>query len=139
MPVETVKVGPGTISVGDVGSEVDFSAQVLSAVVSWSKDKEDDRKVLTGETVVGATKRSATISVTVLQDLANAAGLVRFSWESKGEEHDFRYVPNTVADVEITGTVTVEPVDVGGEVDSDAESEFEWDFVGEPVLADITP
>jgi hypothetical protein len=46
-------------------------------------------------------------------------------------------VPNTVAGKKITGTVTVEPISVGGDVDSDAESEFEWDFVGEPVLDDV--
>lgn len=139
MPVEIVKVGPGTIQVGEVGTEVDFTAQVLAAVVSWSKNKEDDRKVLSGETVPGAVTRTAVVTCTILQDIALAAGIVRFSWANKGQQLPFRYVPNTVADVEITGTVTVEPIDVGGEVDTDAESEFEWDFVGEPAMAEITP
>jgi len=136
MPVQVVKVGPGTIKIGEVASEVDFTAQVLSATVSWGKDKEDDRKVLSGETVPGATTRSATVACTVFQDLV-ASGLVPYSWANKGEQVPFEYVPNTVAGKKITGTVTVEPISVGGDVDSDAESEFEWDFVGEPVLDDV--
>lgn len=139
MPAEVYKTGPGTLVVGEVGSEVDFSAQVLSAVVSWSKEKADDRKVLSGETVAGATTYTASLSVTILQDLALAAGIVAFSWANKGEEHPFTFVPNTVADKEVTGTVVIDPVDIGGEVDTDAESEFEWSIVGDPALADITP
>lgn len=136
MPVTVVKVGPGTIKIGDVGSEVDFTAQVLSATVSWGKNKEDDRKVLSGETVAGVTTRTATVSCTVFQDLVTS-GLVPYSWANKGEQVPFEYVPNTVAGKKITGTVQVEPIDVGGDVDSDAESEFEWDFVGDPVLGDV--
>jgi hypothetical protein len=137
MTVQKDKTGPGTLTIGDVGSEVDFSAQVLSAVVEWDKDKEDDRKVLSGETVAGSTKRSATVTVSILNDVALLTGIVQFSWANKGEEHDFTFIPNTAADQQITGTVTVEPISIGGDVDSDMESEFEWDFVGEPVLAPV--
>jgi hypothetical protein len=130
MPVSKVKVGPGILSFQTPA--VDFSVQILSATVSFSKDKEDDRKVLSGDTVAGAVTRSATLAFTILQDIAVPAGLVWWSWDNAGEEHPFRYVPNTVADQEILGTITVEPIDVGGDVDADAESEVEWDCVGLP-------
>jgi hypothetical protein len=130
MPVSKVKVGPGILTFASV--PMDFSIQVLSATVSFAKDKEDDRKVLSGDTVAGAVTRSATLSFTILQDLDVPAGLVWWSWDNAGEEHPFRFVPNTVADQEIEGVITVEPIDVGGDVDADAESEVEWDCVGLP-------
>jgi hypothetical protein len=135
MPISKVKVGPGTLEFGSPAA--DHSPQILGATVSFSKDKEDDRKVLSGETVAGASTRSATLSFNMLQDLALTSGLVWWSWDNAGEEHPFRYVPNTVADQEIEGIIVVEPIDVGGDVDADAESEVEWDCVGIPTHRNI--
>jgi len=140
MAVSRTKTGPGTIIVGEIGvDDIDFSAQVLSCVVEYDKDKEDDRKVLSGETVAGAVRRSATVSITMLNDIAVAAGIVRFSWANKGSEQPFRFVPNTAADQAIEGTIEIEPIAIGGDVDDDMETEFEWDFVGEPTLDEATP
>ena len=137
MTIETTTVGPGTITVGETGTEVDFSAQILAARVSWSVNREDSRRVLNGEILPGRVTRTAAVSCTILQDIAQASGIVRFSWANRGQELPFVYVPATDAGVHVTGTVTVEPIDVGGDVDADAESEFEWQFVGEPDLDDI--
>lgn len=136
----TYVLGPGTITIGEVGTAVDFTAQLTGGTVSWDKDKEDDVPVLSGGVLAGETTYTAKISGNVFQDLGAANGLVAFTWEHKGESHPFSFVPNTDVGQEITGTVTIDPIDVGGdEAKKRPRSDFEWDFVGEPVLAPVVP
>lgn|SRR5262245_41775049 len=134
MPAKTVKLGPGLLSIGATGTEVDFTCQVTAAHVDWNVDEGDDTKVLCGETVPGERTYSASLAGTVFQDL-DAAGIVQFSWDNKGEEVPFKFVPNTAAAVSVEGSVIVDPLTVGGdEAGANMTSDFEWVIVGDPVL-----
>jgi hypothetical protein len=131
------KLGPGTLTIGDVLIDgVDASCQLQNAVVSWDKDADDDITVLCGDVVPGAVTYSATFSGAFLQDLSEADGLVAYSWANKGQTVDMEYVPNTAAGASVTGQITIDPLDVGSTEDYGAvmSSDFEWSFVGEPVL-----
>lgn len=136
MPYEVHKLGPGVLKVGAVGAEVDFSCQINHAIVEWDKDKDDDQKVLCGETVPGATTYTATLSGNLFTDIAADDGIVRFSWDHRGESHPFTFTPNTAALTTVTGNVIVDPIAVGGdEMGANMAVDFEWDIVGEPELA----
>jgi hypothetical protein len=136
MPAKSVPLGPGTISIGEIATPVDFSCQLVHGVVEWDKDKDDDIVVLCGETVPGSITYTATISGNILQDLDDPAGIVFYSWDHKGEQVPFTYVPNTEVGAEITGIVTLDPIAVGSdEPRAKMASDFSWDFVGEPALA----
>ncbi len=142
MPANTTVLGPGTLSVGAVGSEVDFSCQVNNAMVAWDKDKDDDQTVLCGETVAGSVTYTATLSGNVFQDLADPAGIVAFSWANKGTVVPFEFVPNTTAGTSVTGEVLIDPIQVGGdEMKAKMTADFEWDCVGEPdiTIPPVTP
>lgn len=131
----TYVLGPGTIQIGGVGDEVDFTAQLTGGTVSWDKDKEDDVPVLSGGVLAGDTTYTAAISGNVFQDLGAADGLVAFTWANKGTQQPFSFTPNTDLGTKVTGTVVIDPIDVGGdEVKKRPQSDFEWDFVGEPEL-----
>lgn len=134
MPPKTEKVGPGLISVGPVGTPLNFTAQLTSGVVTWKKDKEDDEKVLSNETVAGDVTYTASFKATVFQDIGEEAGFQAFTWEHKGEEHPFTYTPSTAAGTSVTGTITVDPIDFGGDVGKKPKADLEWDFSGEPTL-----
>jgi len=136
MAVKSTKLGPGTLSLGPVATPVDFSCQLTGAVVAWNKDKADDITVLCGDVVAGGTTYSATLSGTFLQDLDDSAGIVGYSWQHKGESIEFTYTPNTAAGTSVSGTLIVDPIDVGSTDDygSTMTSDFEWDCVGEPTL-----
>jgi hypothetical protein len=135
MPAKTVKLGPGTLSIGETGTLVDFTCQITGAVVEWSVDVGDDTPVLCGETVPGERTYSSTLSGTLYQDLGDAAGIVAYSWAHKGEEVPFTFVPSTAAADEVSGTVIVDPLSVGGDTAGEnMTSDFEWTIVGEPVL-----
>lgn len=137
MPANSTRLGPGTLTIGDTGTPFDASCQLSNGVVAWDKDKDDDIRVLCGDTVAGATTYSSTFSGTFLQDLADEAGLVAYTWENKGLAVPFEFVPNTEAGATVTGTLTIDPLDVGSDGDYGAvmDSDFEWDIVGEPILA----
>lgn len=136
----TYLLGPGTLSIGEVGTAVDYAAQITGCTVAWSKDKEDDTPVLSGGLLAGETTYTAALSGNLFQDLGAAAGLVEYSWTNKGAEVPVTFVPSTAAGKQVTGTIIMDPIDVGGdEAKRRPRSDFEWSFVGEPVLAAIAP
>lgn len=138
MPLESYVVGPGTLKVGDVGSEESIECQITSAIVQWSVDAEDDVPLLCGEVAPGDELFTAVISGNLFQDLSTG-GIVEWSWTNKGESMPLEFIPNTAEAKKITGNIKVRPIDVGGEAKAKARSDFEWPFIGEPVLAAVTP
>ena len=135
MPATTVKLGPGLLSIGEVGTPVDFTCQVIGARVEWSVDAEDPVPVLCGDTVAGERTYTASLTGTLFQDLGLATGIVDYSWAHKGEEVPFTFEPSTVVGQAVTGTLIVDPLSIGGdEVGANMQSDFDWAIVGEPVL-----
>src|SRR6185312_4666425 len=117
MPALSVRLGPGTFTFGSATApdvEIDASCQLSSGVVAWDKDADDPIRVLCGDTVAGAVTYSATISGTLLQDLTTG-GVVEYTWAHKGEAVPFEFVPNTANGTSVTGTVVVDPLDVGSD------------------------
>jgi len=141
MPAKTVKLGPGLLSIGEVGTSVDFTCQITAAHVDWNVDAGDDTPVLCGETVPGERTYTSVLAGTLFQDLDAIAGegIVDYTWANKGTEVPFTFVPNTAAAKQVSGTVIVDPLSVGGdEAGANMTSDFEWAIVGEPVLGAVT-
>lgn len=136
MPAKTFKMGPGTLILGETGTTLDLSCQLTSTLVKWDKDKDDDLNTLCGDTVPGDTIYTAQLSGTVLQDLSTA-GVIEFTWTNKGTQMPFKFVPNTAEGKQVSGIVTIDPVDVGGDTKTRPTSDFEWDCVGEPTFSVI--
>jgi len=139
MPAKVTKFGPGTISVGEVGAPVDFSCQVINALIEWDKDKDDDVTVLCGDVVAGASTYTATLSGTLFQDL-EASGILEFSWTHKGETVPFAFTPNTANGSTVEGDLIIDPVPFGSdEAKANMQGDFTWNLVGEPTLTIGTP
>lgn len=135
MPATIVKLGPGELTLGATGTEVDFTCQVTAAHVDWNVDAEDPTQVLCGDTVAGERTYDAVLAGTLYQDLGLAAGIVEYTWANKGAEVPFVFVPNTTAAKAVTGTLIVDPLSVGGdEAGANMTSDFEWAIVGDPIL-----
>jgi len=130
MPVTVTKVGPGSLTIGEVGSPIDLSCQILAATVASEPSADDPREVLCGDTAAGAVTYADALTITVLQDLANASGLVVTSWQARGTVVPFTYTPNDAAGLTITGSIRLDPVSIGGEVGSDAESDVTFAGIG---------
>jgi hypothetical protein len=132
----------GVLLIGDTGTEVDYACQVSTIAVEPSVDTEDDTPVLCGDTEPGASTYSANLTATVFQDLPlpSTQGLTRFSWDHKGEKVHVRYIPNDTLDpvVGVDGTVVIQPMNIGGDLNTKPTSDIEWPFVGFPTLSEIT-
>lgn len=138
MPIKSNKLGPGTLTIGEVGTPVDFSAQVASCTLTWSKDQEDPVPVLSGEELAGDKTYRAALKANVILDLTED-GLVDYTWDNKGTPVPFTFVPSSAAGRSISGVVEVDPIDVGGEAKKTMRSDIEWACVGEPTLGtDLT-
>ena len=133
MPGTATKLGPGKLTIGDATTGLDLSCQLSGAWVKFDKDAEDSTPTLCGEDIAGAVNYPAKLSGSVLLDLSDE-GMVDFTWTHKGEQHPFVFEPSTTAGKAATGTVTIDPLDVGGdEVKKNMTTDFEWDIVGDPV------
>lgn len=130
----------GILLLGETGSEVDYACQVSTITVEPSVDTEDDTPVLCGDTEPGASTYTANLTATVFQDLplAGPQGLSRFSWDHKGEKIHARYFPNAedMSGCAVDGTVIVQPMKIGGDLNTKPTSDIEWPFVGFPEIVD---
>lgn len=138
MPATISKVGPGTLTIGEVGSEVDISCQILTASITSDASVDDPTEVLCGDTIGGDTTYADKLNVTMLSDYLDAAGLVRLSWGSgRGTEQPFTFVPSTgTGNPSVTGTVRLDPIELGGEVGARSEVSFTLDGIGTFTVAD---
>ena len=135
MPATIVKLGPGLLQIGATGTETDFTCQITAAHVDWEVDAEDAVTVLCGDSIPGDRTYAAVLAGTLYSDLGNPDGIVEYTWTHKGEQVPFKFVPSTTAGKQVTGTLIVDPLSVGGEeAGANMTSDFEWACVGTPTL-----
>lgn len=137
-PTPTVrKMGPGVLTVGAVGSPLDFSGRCTSAKITPKVDQEDNVTVLSGAVISGDREYSATLEATVYQDdlYAGAGGLIEYSWTNRGTEVPFSFTPYN-GGRSITGVLTIDPLEVGGDVGKKNTTGLKWECVGFPELVD---
>jgi hypothetical protein len=132
------KMGNGQLIVGEVGDPLDFSGRCTKASVTWKVDSSDDVEVLNGDVMAGDTDYSATLEVTIYQDDLRAGGLVRSSWDLKGTEAPFVFMPFDDS-AAVSGVLRIDPIDIGGDVGKKNTSELKWMCIGEPTLVDDIP
>lgn len=131
-------LGPGSLVLGEIGTQLDLSCQLTNARVSWEVDAEDSEVTLCGDVIGGARTYTATLAGSVFQDV-QADGVIDYTWKNKGAEVPFKFVPADTEKAVITGRVIIDPVEIGGNVRARNKSDFEWTCVGEPVFdADST-
>ena len=136
MSVNTMTMGPGTLTIGDTGSPTEFAAQLTNVRVTPSVNTGDPINVLSGDQVAGDRTESYALAGTLVQDLGAATGLSEFTWTNKGTTMPFVFVPNTAAGKQISGDVTVEATEIGGDVKTKPTVDFEWQIVGVPAIGD---
>jgi len=135
LPGTVKKLGPGDLTVGAVGSALDFSGRCTSAQLTWKVDQSDDTPVLDGTTLAGDRTYTATLEASVVQADLTVGDLIDYSWANKGTSVPFTFTPYT-GGRSITGTLIVDPLDVGGDVKKTNKHDIKWSCVGEPTLVD---
>jgi hypothetical protein len=133
VPVKSQTMGPGTFSIGEVGTPLDLTAQVTNLKVTPSAESEDAVVTLSGESLAGQRTYTWALSGTLIQDLTEE-GMFDYTWENKGTQVPFQFTPSTAAGRTVSGTVTIDPLELGGDVNAKNSVDFEWGIVGDPVL-----
>lgn len=142
MAIGSFKMGPGTLVLDPDDDDMSFSTQITSGIASSTEnvDSTDDVWVLSDEQLPGEDTVTYTwqLALNVVQDIA-ADGTVAYSWANKGLEKPFLFIPSTAAGRQITGTVRIAPISIGGDVKTRPQADITWqgkkgeDFI----LADV--
>ena len=131
-------LGPGSFIIGETGTPLDMSCQLTAFSIEWEVDTEDPEPTLCGGMIGGARTYTATAKGSVFQDI-EADGVIDYTWKHKGTEVPFKFIPDESAKAIVTGTVTIDPITLGGDARTRNKSDFEWGCVGDPVFdADST-
>lgn len=138
MPIDS-RLLKGTLTFGPTATSMAFECQVTNAVIEQTDgDTDDEVTVLCGDTVGGGTLPGPWhITGTVIQDFdAEAAtNITKWSYDNRGMEADFTFVPNDlVTTPTITGIVFVKFLGLGGDVNARLTRDFDWGIDGEPVF-----
>lgn len=124
-------LGPGTLTFGDVGSELDMSCQVTAVTVSAEASAEDAVTVLCGTEIPGDRTYAWTLAYTAYQDILTG-GVIDYTWTNAGAQVPFTFSPDNTTDAKVTGVCIIDPVQLGGTVKSKNTSEVSWTCVGTP-------
>ena len=135
MPVNAQVMGPGTFSIGSVGTPLDLTAQVTTLSVEFSEEVDDSVPTLSGESLEGEATYPATLTGTLIQDLTED-GMYDYTWTNKGVIVPFTFTPSTVVGRSVTGNCRIAPLNLGGDVKKKNTTDFTWAIIGDPVLGD---
>jgi hypothetical protein len=142
----TRKLGPGELTIGATGTEIDVSCLINNATIAASKDQGDSTTKLCGTVKPGATTYTYALSGNVDIDAALGSGLFAASQSQAGTEMAFVFTPNNEFTAPATtgttasGTLTLDPLDFGGDTMGDVmTSDFEFAITGTPSYAYETP
>ena len=128
MAVVDSRVRYGSLTIGGVV----FSCQPTSAAIEPSNDTgggEDSVEVLCGDTLSAAASATLTANLvlTAIQDFtSDGDSLVGHSWANNGVTEDFLWCPTNDPQDEWSGKVTVQAINVGGEVNTRITSDVSW-------------
>ena len=138
MAVNTLTMGPGTLTIGSQTNLTQFASQVTECVLKPKVDNDDPIPVLSGEEAPGDRSESWTLEGSLLQDLGAAGSVVEWLFTHRGELHPFTFVPRSGAGAkQIIGTLQVEAVDIGGAARTKPSSDFEFVVIGAPTISTV--
>ncbi len=125
--------GPGTLQIGETGSEIDCSCLVNSFTIAMTKNKADDKTKLCGTVKPGAITYTYAATGNLDVDCDDPTGIFALSQENAGEEVPFTYTPSTAGGTVAAGILILDPMDFGGEeYGADMASDVEWSLVDKP-------
>lgn len=125
-------LGPGSLSIGSAGAQIDVSCLVNGARITTEKDQADATTKLCGTKRPGAVTYTASLTGNVDVDSDTGDGLFALSWADPGSQHPFEFIPSAAAGTKAAGIVVVDPLDFGADAfGDDMTSDFEFAIVGD--------
>lgn len=132
----TRTLGPGSLKIGDTGTEREFAADLSKAGLNVSTDSEDPTPMLDGSNMTGEDTDTWTLAGT-LQQSYDFDSLEKFCFDNRGKELPFVFTPNNDGGIDWSGVVKIRPVNIGGDVKKKNTSDFEFPVIGDPLPAEV--
>lgn len=130
---EAFPLGPGLLTIGATGAEIDVSCLINNAIITPEKDEGDSVTKLCGTVVPGSVKYTYTLAGNIDLDIAASTGLWKLSQDQAGTQVDFTYTPNLDAGTTATGKLVLDPLPFGGEETTETmAADFEFSIVDKP-------
>ena len=136
MAVNESRLKTGTLTLGGAAGVggTEFACQQTNVRVTPSHDETGDEvETLCGDKLAPDVKTSWSLAGTSIQDFDSPDGFVQYSVEHNLEVVEYSWKPN-VGTFEVTGTVQVRAVEIGGDVNTRLTTDFEWPCQDDPVF-----
>lgn len=132
-PTTVAKLGPGTLTIGATGTEVDVSCLINGARVTASKDQADGTQKLCGTKRPGAVTYTYELTGNIDIDVSDPAGIFALSVAEPGSEQPYTFTPNTEAGTSAEGVLVIDPLDFGADAfGDDLTSDFTFALTDAP-------
>lgn len=125
MTVKSHRLGPGSLKLGAVGSEVEFAASCTKCSVEPDSKDGDVIPVLSGDELDEGDEDTYTLKASVLQDY-DLKSLIVWSHVNAGAVVPFTFRPDNDRALGVKGEVKVKRLSIGGDVKKRNESDLEW-------------
>lgn len=134
MPVKVSKLKDGTLTLDGTA----FATQATNVrLVPPDQPKGNDvGEVLSGDPLPPESEDPWTLVMTAIQDFEDPAGFVNFTWVNQGESVPYTWAPSGATGPSFTGTVTIWPVELGGDVNKRLDVDAEWNLGEKPTRAE---
>lgn len=123
MAIKSQQLGPGSLKIGETGTEREWASQLTKTELSPEVEDGDTLPVLSGEELTEDDVETWELGGTLLQDY-EAGSLELLAYELRGTWVPFTFTPNTDAGVQWTGEVKLRAIKVGGDVKTRNTSDF---------------
>jgi hypothetical protein len=123
----TGTLGPGVLTIGETGSEIDISCLVNNARIAPDISEGDSKTMLCGIVKRAADTMTWAISGNVDVDAGTDSGLFALSWQNAGDVVPFSFTPSTALGTTVKGELKLTPLEFGADNYGDyLDSDFEW-------------
>ena len=136
MAVNEARLKTGKLTLGGAAGVggTEFACQQTNVRVTPSHDETGDEvETLCGDKLAPDVKTSWSLAGTSIQDFDSPDGFVQYSVENNLEVVEYSWQPNA-GTFEVTGTVQVRAVEIGGDVNTRLTTDFEWPCQDDPVF-----
>lgn len=131
MTITDSRLKNGTLTI----NALPFATQATNVrLVPKTSSSGDTLEVLSGDTIDPDETVDWSLVIEAVQDFTDEAGFVNFTLQNAGEVHPYSWKPNATGPT-YSGTVRVQPVEVGGDVNARNTTTAEWACMEAPTTA----
>jgi len=138
MPIVQSRVKQGVLTFGVDPDTHDFSCQPTNIRLTPTTNTEDPLETLCGDTAAGTGSTTWALTGTAIQDFDDPEGFLMHSFDHNGETVPFSWQPNATSGT-WTGEVTVQALEIGGDVNARITTDFSFPLTAAPVYTAPVP